>query len=377
MPRISVPGLVEASNTERSIQAQVGRTINLFLETTQPGGASKAPAYLQGTPGMRPRAIWPDQPIRGLFQNDAGCFVVGGGLFGQLFEDYTIGPTFPVLNDLLPISWASNGSAGNQIILASGGNGYIYNTLTQAFTQIIDPDFPSPCRMVEFMDGYFLALKGGGSRSFSWSALEDGLSWDPLDVAERSEASDNLQALIRNHREIWLMGSLTTEVWYDSGDPTAIFQPLQGVFLEQGNAARFTTQRIDNTLIWVGSNADGQSIVWRADGYLPRRISTFGVEQQIQQHEPRPNWSSLVFQMNGHLFYALVIPENDRTWLYDVMLDRWVEWNHWNTTTATWEPHVVGTHCAAFETHLFGDRFSGAIYEGSMQFFDEQIVAPV
>src|SRR5215469_18794550 len=114
--------------------------------------------------------------------------------------------------------------------------------------------------MGEFMDGYFLVLINN-SRAFQISALEDGTSWDPLDVGERSEGSDNVQAMKRNHREIWFMGTKTTEVWYDSGDPDFPFAPIQGVFIEQGCAGSgFTLQRLDNTLIWCGLNEDGQGV---------------------------------------------------------------------------------------------------------------------
>jgi hypothetical protein len=99
MPRLSVPGFVDGSNTERSPQAQIGRTINEFVESTQPGGGTKAPGYLQGTPGIHPLLVWPAQPIRGLFTMNERAFVVGGGLFGEFFADGTIGTTYPVTND--------------------------------------------------------------------------------------------------------------------------------------------------------------------------------------------------------------------------------------------------------------------------------------
>jgi hypothetical protein len=374
MPRLSVPGFVDGSNTERSPQAQIGRTINEFVESTQPGGGTKAPGYLQGTPGIHPLLVWPDQPIRGLFTMNERAFVVGGGLFGEFFADGTIGTTYPVTNDGRPVSFASNGSAGNQILFSSGGDGYIYNTLTNTFTQVTDPDFPNPCKMVEFLNGYFLALQGGGSRSFSWSNLEDGLVWDPLDVAERSSTGDNLAAMIRIHEELWFLGGQTSQVYVNTGVASEIFAPVSGVVIEQGTSGAFSVQRLDNTLFWCGLNVDGARVVYRAQGYTPTRISTFGVEQDLQQYSD--DGQALTFQMNGHYFYALIQPQNRWTWLYDVTMDRWVNWAIWNTTTAEWEPHVVGSHVFCFEAHFVGDRLSGAIYDMRMSRFTDEIVAP-
>jgi hypothetical protein len=81
--------------------------------------------------------------------------------------------------------------------------------------------------------------------------------------------------------------------------------------------------------------------------------------------------------MNGHLFYALIQPQNLWTWLYDVTMDRWTKWSIWNPTTAQWMPHVAGSHMWCFEKHLVGDRYSGAIYEMNMGFFTDEVVAPL
>ncbi len=376
MPRISIPGFVDGSNTERSIQAQVGRTINLFIESTAPGGDAKAPKDLQSTPKVHPFLVWPDQPIRGIFSINGRAVGVGGGLFAEFFTDGTIGPTSAITNDGQPASFASNGTAGNQIIIASGGDGFIYDTSTNVFTQITDPDFPDPCRQVEFLNGYFLALQGGGSRSFSWSNLEDGLVWDPLDVAERSSTADNLGAMIRSHEEIWFMGGQTTQVYVNTGVASEIWAPISGVVLEFGVVGPFTVHRCDNTIFWLTSSVDGWGMMSRADGYTPQRRSTFGVEQQLQQQVIPSDAQSFTLQMNGHIWYVLLLPRSDRTWVYDVTMDVWFEWNLWDSTACEWIPHVVNSHIFEFGKHLLGDRNSGGIYELSMQYFDDQIVMP-
>jgi hypothetical protein len=379
VPRVTLESFVGPSNTLRSIQADCDETINLFLESVAPGNG-KAPVYLQGTPGIRPFTLFPDQPIRGLFSINERAYVVGGASFAELFSNGTFGTIYPVSNDGRPASFASNGTAGNQLLILSGGNlggqaGYIYNTNTLTFTPIVDPDFPAYAKMCDFLNGYFLVMGGHGTRSFSWSNLEDGLTWDTLDVAERSSTSDNLAALIRSHEELWLLGGQTTQVYWNSGQASEIFAPVSGVVIEQGTVGSFTVQRLDNTLIWVGANVDGARMVWRADGYTPKRISTFGVEQDLQKYSD--DGQALTFQMNGHLFYALIQPQNLWTWLYDVTMDRWTKWSIWNPTTAQWMPHVAGSHMWCFEKHLVGDRYSGAIYEMNMGFFTDEVVAPL
>lgn len=385
MPLVSVP-IAGPSHVLRSVNADVERTINFYVETTAPG-TGKVPAYLIGTPGLRVWQTLPDAPIRGTFQQDDRAFVVAGASF---FEVSNIGPsaTFygTVVQDANMATMASNGSAGHQVAITSGGQFYIFdlnaNTLTHVVTGV------EPVTMCEFMDGYFLVNKTD-SRTFAFSALEDGTSWDPLDVNERSEASDNIIAMVRNHREIWLLGSQTSEVWFNQGDPLTPFAPIQGVFVEQGCSAPFSVQRIDNTILWVGLNVDGAGIVWRANGYTPQRVSTYAVERALEQtgFEDNDNGLTLMrgwcYQEDGHLFYVLVLPDaslpgdKERTsWAYDISTGAWCERARWDSTHCVWIPHVAQTHMFAFNRHLVGDRFSGAIYTQSLSFFDETIVSP-
>jgi hypothetical protein len=52
-----------------------------------------------------------------------------------------------------------------------------------------------------------------------------------------------------DHREIWLFGNNTTEIWINIGDPDFPFQRIQGAFLEIGCAAPYSVAKADNSLI--------------------------------------------------------------------------------------------------------------------------------
>ncbi len=392
MPLVAIPGFVGPSNVLRSVNADVERTINLYPENTEPG-LGKVPAYLVGTPGLTPWLILNDNPVRGLFSQDDLSVAVGGSSF---YAVTNVGPTATFYGSVAtnpddpgePASFASNGTAGNQVLITSGGSGYVFDSFANTLTLIADPDFATYAEMCAFMDGYGLSMKKN-SRFFQWSALENMTDWDGLDVAERSIGSDNIVAMVRNHRELWLFGSQTSEVWYDQGDPLSPFAPIQGVFIEQGCSAPFSVQRLDNTLLWVGKNVDGAGVVWRANGYTPQRISTHAVERALEQtgFEDNDNGLTLIrswgYQEDGHLFYGLVLPDvalsRDKertTWVYDVATGSWCERATWDPAHGMWLPHVVNNHMFAFNRHLVGDRFSGAIYTQSLSLFTEQLVSP-
>lgn len=372
-----IPGFVGPWNHLLSINADAEETINWMYEPTPPG-TSNYRAWMPPTPGLRPwLTIQTASPVTCEFEQDGRAWAIIGGDFREVFNTVPPTSTFygAVATDSNPPTICSNGTAGHQLFITAGGNGYIFDTIANTLTLIADPDFPNGTALMgEFMDGYFLVLIAN-SRAFQISALEDGTSWDALDVGERSEGSDNILGMKRSHREIWFLGSETGEVWYDNGDPDFSFAPIQGVFSEQGTVSGFTMQRLDNTLIWAGKNADGEGVVWRADGYTPKRVSPHAIElyEQIYGFTGVRTWG---YQQNGHLFYVTILPAADKSPVYDVAVDSWHMRARWDSTHCVWVPYVPQCHMFAFGKHLVGDRFTGTIYEMSTAFFTEELTVP-
>lgn len=376
-----VKGLIGGSNPLVSPNASLSRSINLYPERTDPDG--KVPQTLRNTPGLHRFAEVDDTPSYGLFYQDGRAFGVTGTTFFEVFDDGTTQTLGTVAEDDTPATFASNGSAGNQLMIVAGGEGYIFNLSTGVFTRIIDvaADFPSAVLMCEFMDGYFL-VPVVDSRRFYISALEDGLSWDALDWAERSEGSDNISFLKRSHREIWLVGTKTGEVWYDNGDADFPFAPIQGVFLEHGCVAPWSVTRIEGSLMWLDQTERGGCLVVRANGYQPEAVSTYAVDRILARGSGTlESARAFAQQWYGHVFYWIHVADNDArddqdidtTWVLDVTEGLWHERAQWEETEARWFKYLAITHTYAFERHLVGDRDSGLIYEMSDLFYQDEL----
>lgn len=394
MARELVPAFIGPTNELRAPNVDAERTVNWYLEATAPG-AGKVPVSFLPTPGMRPFAVIADWQAgaycRGLFEQDGRAWAVVGSIFAELFPDGTSVGRGTVTNDGFPASIVSNGTAGGQLLVISGDAGYCYTLATNALVQIIPANFPDsngfPDRplMAEFMDGYGIVIEkrndGKGDRTFHISGLEDFRQWDPLDVGERSEGSDSFTAVIRNHRELWFLGTKTSEVWFDSGDPLFPFAPVPGVFIEGGAIARWSAQRLSQTICWIGGNERGAGVVNVADGYAERRISTHAVERRLQEATNLTDAVAFTYQIEGHLFYWLQVPSLGTCFVYDVSTDRWHERNHWNSVTAVEENHAAIHHCYAFGLigsgvvgrHLVGSTRNGTIYELRLDVFDDGI----
>jgi hypothetical protein len=361
------------------------RCINLYPEVSD-GGTPKVKTWLVGTPGLKGFINYAGNqggPVRALWQMNGRAFAVVGSGFFEIFP-WGAGKRWGTMAvDSNPASICSNGTAGNQIFVVSAGHGYIFRIDTNSFAEITDPNFPAPCAMGTFVDGYFVGLRAQ-SRQFRISNLEDGTTWTGLDVAETSTAADDLRAMISSHRELWLFGEQSAHVWYNAGGTSSYYQgesfpfaPISGVYIEHGILAPWSVVNLDNTLFWLGSNKLGNGVVWRANGYTPQRVSNHGVEYFLGQYKRLDRAIAYAYQEEGHSFYVLYVPEDGitetTTWVYDVSTGMWHERATWDEDQLIWRPHEGRCHCYAFGRHLIGSRTSGQIYHQSLEYYDEDM----
>lgn len=309
--------ILGGSSVARSVNAADSRMVNLFPETIPEGG--KEPAFLSRCPGLRLVDTVGSGPIRGMWSFGTYAYVVSG------FELYKVDSTYT--NTLIgsvsgtgPVSMADNGT---QLFIACHGPSYIYNANTLVFAQITDSDFPG-AGLVGYLDSYFVFNEPGSQKIWVTSLL-DGTSIDPLEFASAEGSPDNVVSLIVDHREVWVFGTNSVEVWYNSGNVDFPLSRIQGAFNEIGCAATYSVAKLDNGLFWLGSDARGKGIVYRANGYTGQRISTHAVEWQIQQYTDMSDAIGYTYQQDGHAFYVLVFPSANTTWVYDVSTQAWHE----------------------------------------------------
>ena len=310
--------ILGSSYVARSVNAADARMVNLFPEAIPEGG--KEPGFLNRAPGLRLLANMGDGPIRGLWQFGGYGYAVSGETLYKIDSLFNVSVIGTVDGLSGPVSMVDNGT---QLFIACDGPSFIYNSLTLAFAQITDVDFPGAVT-VGYIDGYFVFNEPNSQRVWITSLL-DGYSIDPLDFASAEGSPDGLVSLIVDHREIWLFGTNSVEVWYNAGTSPFPLAPVQGAFNEVGCSAAFSVAKLDNGLFWLGADARGKGIVYRANGYSAQRISTHAVEWQIQQYANISDAIAYTYQQDGHSFYVLIFPSANTTWVFDVATALWHE----------------------------------------------------
>ena len=381
--------ILGSSYVIRSVNAADNRMVNLYPEVIAEGG--KEPAYLQRCPGYTLRATVGDGPIRGLWTLGSYLYVVSGNGFYRLDASF-LGETsgfleledgsFVLLEDSSkialetgtsyvgyvsgtgPVSMADNGT---QIFIAANPDGYIYNATTTQFAQITDEDFPGAVT-VGYLDGYFVFNEPNSQRVWV-TALLDGTSIDPLDFASAEGSPDGLVSLIIDHREAWLFGTNSVEVWYNSGEADFPLTRIQGAYNEIGCIAPYSVAKMDNSVFWLGADARGQGIVYRAQGYQGVRVSTHAVEFAIQQYDDLADAVGYTYQQDGHTFYVLNFTNADTTWVYDAATGSWHE--RAGFRNGDFKRHRGNCHVRFDGEPIIGDYENGNLYAFSLDVFSD------
>lgn len=346
----------------RSVNAADARMVNLFPEIIPEGG--KEPAFLNRAPGLKFKLTVGSGPIRGLWQFGGNMYVVSRDKLYKVDSNYTVTTLGTVSGINGPVSMADNGT---QLFVACNGPSYIYNAQIDVFQQITDGDFPGAVT-VGYLDGYFV-FNEPNSQKIWVTALLDGTSVDPLDFASAEGSPDGVVGIIVDHREVWVYGTNSVEVWYNSGNADFPLSRIQGAFNELGCVAAYSIAKMDNGLFWLGQDARGQGIVYRANGYTGQRISTHAIEWQIQQYGNLSDAIGYTYQQDGHSFYVLIFPSANATWVYDVATQAW----HERAGFVNGEFTRHRSNCQVFFNSdvLVGDYQNGNIYAFDLDDFSD------
>jgi hypothetical protein len=212
---------------------------------------------------------------------------------------------------------------------------------------------------VDIVDNYFVYNRPD-TQQFGASAALSPIS-PALSFGSKDGAPDDLMALIVDHREVYLLGEVSSEVWIDAGTSPFPFQRIPGTSTQHGIAAKFSVARLGNSFAYLSRNIRGQSEIVQMNGYVPTRISTHAVENSLtnQTVTDAVGWT---YQLEGHEVYVISFPSINLTWCYDVASGMWHKWLYTNNL-GQYE-RARGNCCVQFQgLVMVGDYANGKIYK--------------
>ena len=293
-------------------------------------GQALSQETLFGTPGLTQLATSGtlDNENRGGHEMAGKPYFVNGTRLYRLDETVTDGIATYALTFIGEIegtgrlSMADNGT--QLMILAPGGNGYIYNHVADTFAQITDTDFTAngAPQFVVFIDGYFLVTTD--SKKFIVSAINDGLSYNALDFGTAESDPDDIVAPVVYKNQLFISGGETFEAFQNIGGADFPFSRT-GLFLQKGCYSPFSLVNAQDTFMWVGGGANEGPAIWALNGNSTVKISTTAIDSLLSTltETAIANIYSWAYASKGAYFIGFSLPST--TLVYDTTSQRWHE----------------------------------------------------
>jgi len=364
---VRFPGFIGPSYTLQSVNVDCQRSLNLFPEVNELGtGKEGEVAALVPTPGKRLLLTLTGTPTRGGWRASNGeFFVVGGDKLYRVSSAWVATELGTLLTSSGPVSIADN---GEHVVVVDGTYGYSWTIDTSAFAQITDPDFPG-ADVVTFQDGYFIFNKIN-TQQFFISDL-NGIGFDALDIASAEGSPDLLKSVSSLNQQLYLFGSQSLEVWYNSGDADFPFQRISGAVIDVGCVAEHSVAKLLDSLFWLGGDDTGNGVVYRTQGNKAQRVSTPAIEAVIRglDADDIADARAWAYQQGGHHFYCLNIPGAASTWCFDASTNLWHERAYNNLWSL--ERDRADWHAVAHGLNVVGDYEDGRIYALDPEYYTD------
>ncbi len=349
---------IGAAYEARSLNLNAQRCQNLYPVVDAQGG--KNVIALMGSPGLK---LWADPSynaeVRGIYANETYLYAAIGN---RVYRFDTSGASTQMTGTITTntgyVSMDEN--FDDEICIVDEPDGYILDTTTATVTAIAAAGFPSATNVIQ-QDGYFIVTVKN-SAQFNYSGLNAGTSWGALDYYNADAKPDFLVTCVSTGRDIWLLGTKTSEVWYNDGSP---FSRYQNVFFEKGCGAIGSVCVTPDGLVWLDN---AFRIVQVPHGaYQIILKSTYQIDYQIKQMTAKSNARAYWYQGEGYTFYVLTFPSDNKT------LELNLTTGFWNTRShGAADARHRGNCTALFNGKwIVGDYENGKLYEVDYSTFTE------
>jgi hypothetical protein len=247
-------------------------------------------------------------------------------------------------------------SDSTNVYIADGGK-IIYSNGTANTQFMADADAPTVVTYLTILDGYLIALNKN-TQKFYFSSPTNKLSWAALDFASVEGDSDLLEALTIADRQILLVGSKSTEWYFNDGSTP--FAANVSRFLEEGTIAEQSLVKVREVPIWLSTKKE---VVSPSQGSISE-IVPFG-NGQIQDLTTVSDAIGFSILHRNVSYYGLYFPTEDKTLMFDLTNKRFFEWSIFDTDSGTHKAFLASSSAyhSGLGVQMIGSRNSGKVYK--------------
>jgi hypothetical protein len=224
------------------------------------------------------------------------------------------------------VSFAAYNTSGDQRLAMCNG-GSIWILKGGSLNKITDVDAPTSATNVIHFDGYLISnnLDDG---TFRYSEVLNVESWSALDFGSAESKPDPIVAVRSIGGYIYLIGSRTTEVYYN--DESTPFVRNRSLELPGGTLAPDSVVQVRQSLIYLD---DRKRVVIHTGG--DARVVSGAISQDLLELTESEEVSGASLTVSGKIFY--VLRSKSETFVYDIDNGIWYRWGKWNSLTREYD----------------------------------------
>ncbi len=219
-----------------------------------------------------------------------------------------------------------------QIGLSDGTAFYIYDPTLSPQFQAVPLDFTPG--YLTFHDTYFILAASNdtfysppANNTWRLSGQNDGLTWDSnsASIGLLQTKPDNVQAVVRfpsKGNMIFVMGSIVTEAWFDTGAQLFPYQRNNQFNIDYGCLQPATVAYMDEFVVWLAKNEKSGPIIVYSDGGMPKKITTDGIDYLFSTLQDPRDSQAFLYRQDGHLFYHINFYTDNLSLVYDFSTDK-------------------------------------------------------
>lgn len=334
------------STRGKSDTVTVQRRLNCYFENRPDGDKTRIACY--GTPGLSLKfslTTTSSQPVRGMVGTQSAFYVVAYNQFQSVNITTGVAAFTGSMTSVAGNCSLAVNSGITQVMVVDGVSGYLYTPGAATFAAIA-ASFPNGAKTCTFVSNFGVAEKPG-TQQFYVSSANDLSSWPALSFGSASAYADNILAVDNLAGILLTFSQQHTEFWQATGANPFPFAPILSAANEFGLAAIFSRGHVDQSLIFLAQNREGQKQVVRIQGYNANVISDADIDSLINGLSTTSDATALVYGVDTHKFYQLNFPTEGRSLLYDCSTGLWSE-------VQTGTTIVPARHNANFSAYVAG-----------------------
>lgn len=258
-------------------------------------------------------------------------------VFGdKIYADNTdLGTTLDTSTGM--VGWsATRPDAATPYLVLNDGDDIYYITTADSETKVSDPVAEDMTGDLVYMDGFHFVL-GTSSNAIFNSSFDNPATWtETVNFITPIMENGSAKAITRLGDFIIVFFDNSMQAYYNRG--TGIGSPLanypQGM-KPIGAASRDSVSSRDGIVMWVGRGVDGGYSVWKMESVgATQEVSTPFISRFLNSETTNiTSCRGKLFRIEGHRFYILTLVGMDRSFVYDLDLDIWTEWQVAGSTT--------------------------------------------